>query len=319
MIIKDALISTTRGHNIGDEIIYNGVLQILESAGIEIENKVLFNRNPDLQEGPHRHARKLTVGDYDNDIKYQNYDAIILAGSPECFGAPVERLYSFALQSNIPMIIIGAGSGTKNQPLTPLELEVLRRKNTIITTRQQDLANRINELLGETKAKAFICPASFQAYYGGTKSKVLHIVQAPGEGWHKVRPMYLNGADKHEAICFHTTDFIGLDGLAKLTNTVSEAHSKILSAKLVVSTRLHGAIFSLSQGIPAVVVGSGDYRIESAAAMFKEWLPVAENFNHAQEIKLPEKMYKNLYEFISIELHNYAEHLNEKINEAFKA
>lgn len=326
MIIKNALISTTRGHNIGDEIIHNGVMRLLSLSGISIKTHILFNRNPDLQQGPFRHARPLTVGDYDNDIIFPNYDVIILAGSPECFGPPVAKLYEYALENDIPMWIIGAGSGTKSQPFTATELAVMRKPSTIITTRQQDLADAINAKLNQTKAKAFICPASFNPLLQNLPTKApsihdtLYIVQAPGRTWHKVNPRYLEGVDATSTIplvCFHTTDFIGLGGRPILVNEVQKAMQKIAQFKTVVSTRLHGAIAALSMGIPAIVVGKGDYRIESAAAMFNELLPVAQSFSQARELTTATQ--RTLVNFINDNENNYSEWLRKEINENFKA
>jgi hypothetical protein len=281
------LVSTTVQHNPGDEIILQGVKNVLNKVFItERINYAYYNRNPDLQILPLRAAREELVGNYDNEVR-GNYDLVVLAGSPEFSGDPLKKLFEKVLEKDLPVLALGIGTTFPNHQLTKLDVEVLSRRNTKIITRSKD-AKEVLDKHG-IKSEARICPALFSATVRGIKAGGTGcIVQAPGmREWHAVKPRYLSGLkETDEKIFFHVNEYLYFKQSGIFVNTARDAQAVIGCYSKIFSTRLHGAIAALSQGIPSVVIGEGDHRIETAAEMFGDFLPVARDFSHAETIVL---------------------------------
>jgi hypothetical protein len=127
-------------------------------------NWLLWNRNPDLfinrWQDPRLRADFLT-----NSLRepvLDLVDLVVLAGTPEWTGPSVSRIYRELLRfPHVPLVALGVGSGSPDIGLADYEREVLQRDNVLLTTRSQELAERINSLLSAPKALALPCPALF--------------------------------------------------------------------------------------------------------------------------------------------------------------
>ncbi len=273
------LISTTLGHNPGDEIIAQGVKRLLATAIAEDITYITYNRNPDLQTGSDRIMRSDLVGNYMGwRPLVKHVDAVVLAGSPEWSGGPLRALYEAieAYAPDIPLYALGIGMGNENLTLSPLDIRVLDRPQTKIITRSRETVGFLANY--GIKSQAMVCPALF-AFDGAnvrdTKSnQTLLILQRPGNRWHEVPLQILDGisADsKADILCLHVKEFEYYSGIGLSPRYAGcpESFARIVSQySKVVSTRLHGAIGALSLGVPAVVVADGDFRIETCAKQF---------------------------------------------------
>lgn len=291
------LLSTTLGHNPGDEIIAQGVKNLLlEVYGPNIQY-INYNRNPDLQEGDHRLRRLTLVGNYlTSESLLSHVDMVVLAGSPEWYGGPMKSLYEAITKYNphIPLLALGIGLGHQWGTLTELDKQVLSRPETKIITRSEETTAML--LKEGIKSKAMVCPAlfAFDQDLPNYRNGTILILQKPGYSWHEVNEATLTGPsimDLNNAgfsvLCLHVKEFEYYSNLGIHPQYAGspDAFASIVSRyRKVVSTRLHGAIGALSLGIPAVVVSNGNFRIETCASMFGSYLPVASNVAEGLEV-----------------------------------
>ncbi len=293
------LISTTLGHNPGDELIMDGVLSLLYSR-FKSFDYVLYNRNPDLQEGGAKRLARTTVGNYQtNPVDLSYIDMVVLAGSPEWTGAPMQSLYeAIDTKPSMPVLALGVGKGSEDMAWTELDQRVLKRVNTFIVTRSLETSEEL--LFKGIGAKPLVCPAFFSSNaYGAARAKsLLQIVQAPGTEWHEIDGRALEGMSQADTLVLHPKElkyFNSLQPNLYYAHSADRFRYHVAQYQMVLSTRLHGAIGALAQGIPSVVVTNGDYRIETAARMFGSILPVARNFEEAHKILLHQP--KDIAEF----------------------
>ncbi len=291
------LMSTTFGHNPGDECIALGVKRLLEAKfGSDIEY-IYYQRNPDLQEGPERRQRSGLVGNYmTSGSILKHVDMVVAAGSPEWRGGPLEALYQGIKMyaPNIPLYALGIGLGNPWLSLTDLDREILSRPETKIITRSQETTDALAK--EGIKSEAWVCPAIFafdvdqdltfsQALKRQTIEKPLLILQAPGYGWHEVPERVLAGYKdgNTDILTVHVKEFeyFSDQGCNPLYAGDTASFANIVSRyQKVISTRLHGAIGALSLGVRAVVVSDGDFRIETCSKMFGA-LPIAKTVREA--------------------------------------
>lgn len=286
---KNILISSTIAHNFGDNIIAYGVYRLLREIGIKLtqHNIVVYNRNPDLQlEEQGRAPRLDCVGNYDNAV-IGNYDAIILAGSPECFGPMLRPVYEHVVKNKTPLFIIGAGNSSAHMTLSDDEREALNLPTTVVTYRQQSLRSAF-------EAPVLPCPALFctdLVLPEFRPSRTTYVIQRPHptprhRPWHTIHPSYLVGLEPQDRKV--VIDYRELIAYPDATLVYSpENFEKEVEGTKTISTRLHGAIAALASGTPAVVVGKGDYRIEAAAKEFVRILPVADSIKSAKNMQVP--------------------------------
>lgn len=292
------LVSTTEGHNVGDRLILEGCKRLLRLRyGPDIEY-VEFNRLPDLQEPAEpRYQRKGLVGNYwtpeSKLLKYM--DMVVLAGSPEWFGAPMQTLYKAISDEvpHIPMLGIGIGLGHRWGMLSKLDKQVLSRPETKLITRSTETMEMLRR--DNIESIALPCPAvlafdPWTLHGPRTADTSLIIGQKPGHGWHEVRESYLEGLEEAvsreaELLTIHVKEYeYFLDnGFNPMYAPTVEDFRRIVSQyDHVLSTRLHGAIGALSLGCRAAVIGDTDFRITTAAKMFGAKLPCFKNFKEAQ-------------------------------------
>lgn len=292
MKIKRFLVSTTIAHNPGDEIIWFGIRNLLE-VGLKIKaDYVYYNRNPDLQVSALRVPRP-SVGNYLTDkIDLEGYDGVILAGSPEFTGGPMEYLYN-ALHNrpDIPVYALGIGAGHATLKLSSLDQEILSRSKVLIT--RSDETIDILRSYGINHGKCLPCPALFSASYDlsadmlGTDTA--YILQAPGTRWHEVDPSYLNGVHNvNEVLTIHVKELNYYRHMGKQVRYAASGGEVLRHLRRygrTVSTRLHAAIAGLSLGIPGGVVGDKDFRITTALKPYKDVIGVYGSVAEAGQAK----------------------------------
>lgn len=305
------LVSTTFLHNPGDEILLEGVKRLLYAKyGSDLEF-LYYNRNPDLQEGPEREARKGLVGNYMSSASLlRHVDLVVCAASPEWNRGPLKALYQGILDvaPKTPLLAVGVGLGTQWGSLDELDIKVLSRPETTITTRSHETTEMLASYGKGIKSTALVCPALFSfenkadpsSLRSDGPARTLLILQAPGHGWHEVPERILPIGDdagqrimsEHDILTIHVKEFEYYSEMfefeknyhsrVRYAGSVDEFKRIVSQYDRVISTRLHGAIGALSLGIPATIVSDGDFRIETCAAMFGEGiLPVRKTVREA--------------------------------------
>lgn len=284
----NVLLSSTLGWNPGDDFIRFGCETLITAAAHRKDKAVnyfLYNRNPDLMVGP-RYPSTLktdTVGDYVQNRVPECIDLVVACGSPEWATDAHEELHKAIIEKDLPYVMLGIGTVANTIRLSALDIAVMSRSNTHIVCRSAETAKFINETLGMEKAEAQVCPALFCILVEWEKSiDVLQIPQVPYPiGGQSVKREYLEGLDKNIPILAETwreaEHYTQAGFNVKLYNYCAWTNmTSIGRAKKVVTTRLHAAVAGLAQGSEVVIVGAGDYRIETAAKMFG--IPVVKNF-----------------------------------------
>lgn len=305
------LLSTTIGHNPGDELIADGVKHLLRKTyPYKQLNFINYNRNPDLQEGELREARRHLVGNYHaGDIDLSYIDLVVLAGSPEWFGGPMKALYEALVKTPRPLWALGIGLGVEGATLTELDKNTLRRATKIVTRSVETTEFlKAHGIVSE----ALVCPALFhhmsQRFAVHAKG-ILNIVQGPGSGWHEIPPAAIRGADADPAAdlgMVHIKELFAYQFTSNKKRYMSnseEFRNTVCGYERVYSTRLHGAIGALGCGVPAAIVGNTDFRITTAQKMFGDILPIAKNFEEARKLELAN--YSQIVSFIEEQEHRW--------------
>ncbi|WP_322042789.1 polysaccharide pyruvyl transferase family protein [Paraburkholderia sp. J67] len=305
------LVSSTRQWNPGDEFIRKGVERLLHSILGKGHNWLLWNRNPDLFIDRWADSRMRTdfLTNSLRDPALDVVDLVVFAGTPEWLGQPVEQIYRRLLtQPTIPVLILGAGSGSTMPQLAPHELEVLNRSNVFISTRSFDLAECLNAQLSTPKAIPLPCPAFYSASESDTqpeRRRVGVIVQnsavvnqsigeelvqslisalrdAQGEIDLDVISLYI---DEHMRF-----SRLGLTHPCVYSYEPDHLLDQLAGYSTVISTRLHGAIAGLSAGVPSILLAEEDnFRLRSTQKLFGDLLPIIttqEAFRAVSEISL---------------------------------
>jgi len=281
-------VSTTTGHNPGDQFIYKGVMNLLESLDLisDKDSIFLYDRNPDfMKEFPSNQILEEQYwGNRTNIINWEDIDAVVLAGSPEWLHGPLHHIYEGLSQNpHIPLLSIGVGYSQPEVEMSDLEKSVLKRKNTKIICRSNELREQVNKILGKQKASALPCPAIFAG--DGILKTFEHscgyILQNPKGIQGTGIDVDITGHEKDaQFIAFHVNDALYLKNKVKhyyYSWNPDDLLDKISECRYIQSTRLHGAIAALGMGIPAnLICKKGNTRIERAAAMYGPFLPINE-------------------------------------------
>ena len=158
------LISSSRQWNPGDEFIMLGVRRLLRSLLGQDLNYLLWNRNPDLFVD-RWHDALFRPGFLTNSAVEPSLDVIdlvVLAGTPEWHGRPVERIFQELLRfPEVPLLALGIGGAAPGFILSPLEREIFTRENTLVVCRNPVLAAEVNVQIEPNTAFLMPCPALF--------------------------------------------------------------------------------------------------------------------------------------------------------------
>lgn len=307
------LISSTQQWNPGDEFIRMGVVKLIEDALGTGHNYILWNRNPDLfvQPWSNTQQKSKTFSNCAREIPTDIIHLVVFAGTPEWLGDPVKPIYEALAKSKIeiPLWAIGVGLSHNLENLSSAERTVLNRKTTKIITRSFELRDQLNTLLGESKAITLPCPALFSSDVETTKKtkNTAFILQDSAVVNQSISEELVQQFLQHknfDVICFYQEEFNRFTrlGLNTIYQFDSKAYFPILAQyKKVISTRLHGAIASLSTLSNAILVcDDSNYRIKTAAKPYGDMLPImtieeALKFNRNFDIKEYKKQIFEMY------------------------
>lgn len=273
----NVLVTTTIGHNPGDDFIRMGCLHLFEQVFPGSHNYLYYNRNPDLMvQPPYSEMRLPQWGNYLTGID-DSVDIVLIAGSPEWNGAPLARIYNQLFERvRVPVIALGVGISSATPRLSPQERLVLSSSRTLITTRSRGGAQWFAEQ-GIQGVKEIPCPAIFCGGPNlvGPRADLRVIVQKPGYGFQEVEPSLISDELKTvgSPLTFHHKEFTYFTnrwgkGSVLYTADPAAALRAVASSKCVLSTRLHGAIAALANDVPACVLVDQDKRINLTCDLF---------------------------------------------------
>ncbi len=282
----NVLVSTTHGFNIGDDLIRHGCQFIIESFVGKWVNWFFWNRNPDLDS---KLAFASNAVSAERLAASKGWDLVVIAGTPEWSGARVRHLMEYLDSSakDVPVLFIGIGSAWDGQKADEPTTAIMRRPKSMTIVRNA----RLQHMLAgqDIKAEHLPCPALFCADYLGTSSmppsgvNLLTFQTCRDALYQAVPEARLNNA--LEAASGHNWNLVahyaaeGLEAMrrnlpVRYAATAPDLIRIYATARVIVSTRLHGAIAALSCGVPSIALGPDDFRISDAAAAYGDILPV---------------------------------------------
>ena len=280
---------TTRQLNPGDDFVLNGVRNLFPKA-----NWAVYNRNPD---------NKLVMGNHWTGHSLSAFDNLVVAGSPQWYGNSVKPLFESLIKHPIPIYFIGIGIGESGElNLSPLDLTVLRMAK-VITTRGEKCKSI---LLGYgIESEALPCPALFAEDASPISSERVGCVLTAKrkfanssnskEGF-VARQLNLYKQLNPSEIIVHSIDEIEFAKQHFETVLYSydpRDYKEIYdNYGILVSSRLHGAIFGMSLGRPAILIDTGSKRCQDAAPQFSPLIFCAPELvlKRMKDIKWEEKL-----------------------------
>jgi hypothetical protein len=295
----NVLISSSRQWNPGDEFIMLGVRRLLETVLGPSINYILWNRNPDLFVDRWRDSyfRPGLLTNSAIEPTLDVVDLVVLAGTPEWFGRPVERIYRELLRfPDVPLMALGVGGTGPGFVFTPVEREVFLRENALIVCRNPVLADEVNEQVGPDNALLMPCPALFcspartprsiesfertspsitvqgdcvenQSAPTGFVDRLIRVVEEIPAG------------SEARFVAHYIDEFLRFSRLNPDADIFYsyEPWDYIRffreSIRSLMASRLHGAIAGLSAGTPACLVNFGSARLNDASKPFGDLLP----------------------------------------------
>jgi hypothetical protein len=307
------LISSSRQWNPGDEFILMGVRRLLASVLGEHARFILWNRNPDLFLDGWREPvfRPSFLTNSAVEPALDVMDLVVLAGTPEWFGPPLERVYRELLRyPRVPLLALGVGTGQPGFLFTPTEREIFLRENSLLVCRNPTLVEEINNQLGFDKARLFPCPAFFcspveqpRTATAFEASRPVLTVQAdsvenqsaPSELVARVERFLTQDprADRFEFAAHYIDDFLRFARI-RPGSDIFYSYEPLdylnffhRHTRMLVTSRLHGAIAALSCGTSAALIDFGNARVNDAAIPFlpvMELMPLDECLRTASQI-----------------------------------
>ena len=228
----------------------------------------------------------------DHDLGF--VDACIFAGTPEWLGPPVERLVTKLAASPVPVAYLGVGYGdyqaSAADSLGDADAAILRRAR-LITTRDKRAGNFLNQ--HGISSRLLPCPALFACRDEKPVERIRRVaisLQNPnGAG-----PQTISKASTEWLLDFarkaaseYEVIFVQhyIDDCAKLYSELSSIGSVFYSceprdyerfyrgADLTVTSRVHGAGFCASMGIPAYYVGDS-LRTDTVDGFLSKIVPI---------------------------------------------
>ena len=271
---RHVLCATTRQWNPGDELILQGVRNVLETMD-PADNPVsvcIFDRSPALRQ---------TAPFLSNSWRGQSlrgFDEVIVAGTPEWYGPVLEPLYRAIERDGVEPIMLGLGAGTADLRLSPLDRRVLGRAK-VLTVRDANAQRALREI--GLDPQLIPCPAllaSRSAHVRTRKQRVGLVLQRDEVTCQSISTSTLEqvlamheGLDETyevEVVCNYVDEYLwALERFERVRYSYDSADYLPLFARydVVVSTRLHGAIAALSTGAPSLLI-NGTFRCSGAAA-----------------------------------------------------
>ena len=277
--MKNVIISTTHGFNVGDDFVRHGCQYLLSRITTEPINYFFWNRNPDLDNKDSFHSNSLSNHRL---IRSSNWDLIVFAGTPEWTGHRLYNLNKFILNNTeIPILFLGIGNNSPYDAIDDDTSRILKQSRTFAIARNNSLGQRLN-------CTVLPCPALYVADYFSIKNKEqknkLFNFQVDKNAMYQSIPIErLNNIlhytkDKEFTFITHYVE----EALFALNNNLNFVYSPIVydlissyaTGGSIISTRLHGGIAGLSCEVPSIVLGEHDHRIHDTAKVFGNLLPV---------------------------------------------
>lgn len=274
--MKNILISTTCNWNIGDEVIRKGVENLLRLKMPKSKyNFIPYNRNPDLfVDYPQiRYPRENTIGNYWTSVP-KNIDAIVLAGSPEWTGQPLEPIYRHVRAENTPLLALGVGYSFKGLKLSSVEKNAWENESNAITFRAKEVANEFEKITGR-KEQHLTCPSVFAIdplKLKPARKGIGYFIQSPG----KLNQQVSQKAHDDALVKFSEKggtmfayykkdfDYWCEQGLRPhWIETVDQLLDTINNLQEIHTTRLHTALPAMYAGVNTHFYGD-DYRTKTA-------------------------------------------------------
>jgi len=294
--MKKILFSTTKNWNVGDEIILAGIKNLLRKLDLEFTS-VIWNRHPSINPG--------NMGlDNSFDVKRHKItaiDYIIIAGTPDWASPRNLPLFAKILGTSKKVAFIGIGCSSPpflfdgNRIL----MEVMKKHTELIITRDKNtflsIKNTFDRFNSATKVKNYFpevylkpCPALFastkvrKVTSANTVGIVFQTIRTRSNSisrqlFKSVMKLYKSIYKEFRVrlICHYIDDFVDAFKFfpkAELLYSpeLNDYYDFYGSVDLTIGTRLHGAIFALSQGIPAILLSDKDnFRVRNAARPFE--------------------------------------------------
>lgn len=292
-------LSSTVNWNPGDEFIRFGVRNLLEKLIGNRHNYFIWNRNPDFFYKAWADDR-VKENFLSNSCSYEDLsyiDLFVFAGTPEWFGNPTAPLYKEIERRHVPSLFLGLGAGRDPKHLNKTEKKVLNDAFSFVSSRSNTLAEELSAH-GVNGVHTLPCPAVLCAreeYAPRQKTgKVGFLLQTTevinqnskisfAEEFFNLPPN-----ENYELIASYIaeTRTAAKKGIkARFSFEPQDYFAIYQDYDFLITTRLHGALSALSAGIPAILVTEPtNERVQTAAVLYKEVLPVADSVGGALEI-----------------------------------
>ncbi len=264
--MKTVLYKTTRGWNIGDELILRGTINLIKTA-IGEHNAILYNCHPSIDRKSKQRDDSV-FGDYDTSI----IDLAVIAGTPETFTDRMWTFYGIVNNNKIPLLILGAGDEMRKCTTTA----EMANPAKLITVRQEDLIERYSSFFGRI-VKCMPCPALFAAneLSYGSNGRYLFVYDAE-RGCHGIGEKnyattddcfdYFENRVDFDVVC-HRCDELPLakkrfpKATVRYFYNVNDLIDFYGNYSFVISPRIHGCGLAASFGIPSLCTLVDDYRL----------------------------------------------------------
>ena len=266
--MNNILFSTTCQWNPGDELIFQGVLNILRDSGL-LFNAVLYNRNPAVNppRSPDRAFRD--EADFLENSFYlaqpAPVDYVVFAGSPEWAGGPrIDPLLEFIIKHGLRCSFLGVGLSGMATPSSLLR-SVLQENTDVFACRDKMTLEMVTGLVN---AQLLACPSLLSSKterHRKTLGRVGCGIQGTKVRWQNISreyqkmlyDSYLQLAENYplEYIAHY------IDDLNYLPHEQARVHYSGRTVDffqiydqfdLIVSPRLHGCGIAASLGIPSI-------------------------------------------------------------------
>jgi hypothetical protein len=248
-------------------------------------NWILYDRNPDLfVDGFNNPVHKDRIwGNSFCRRDPQCLDLALIAGTPEWMGQPLTGFYRAVIDGHLPLVVLGVGYIDASITFTDEEVYCLRNQSKVISVRDEYASRALNEI--GVSHEILPCPAMFASTHETVPAgieKIGFIIQTdktvnqsvPEELSHAcaytVKRLRDNGLTV-EVICHYIDEFVDFSRTLAPVRYSYEAYDYIDIVNdydLIISTRLHGAVLANSLGKPAILVSSGDSRLQGCASLF---------------------------------------------------
>lgn len=259
------LYATTKGWNIGDELIMAGCERIMYDI-FGSHNKIIYNKHPQirLEDGS-----RLDILDnsYQDNMKDIKLDVCVMAGTPENFTARCDAYYNLCKAHSAKKIFIGLGGEVESMNM--LARDVLHGQADFVSVRDVGMKEELQSAINRD-VYSLPCPALYSVRQNYNPYKKIVFVPSP--------PKYLSnmqGIDDYyfncqsaildniiksfrdysvEIVCHYASEFYYYSKYdnVKYSYDVKDYTDFYADAAIVVSSRVHGCGLASSLGIPSI-------------------------------------------------------------------